>query len=152
VPDKTIASAFAVHLGQRAEEQVDGDVLAARALQFVHQQQAVDHRHLPVRRDHIHVARFDLHARGDLDDRLAGDALQDRRRRAGMRGRQVQDHDKGHLGGRRHVFEQAQQRGQAAGGGADADHRNRDGTRDDALFRWRCARRVGRIVHLRYSQ
>ena len=102
-----------MHLGERAEEQVDDDVPAARPLRVDQRQRAVDHRQVVGRRDHVDVIALDLHPPGDLRHRHAGRHLQDRRGIALVRRREVQDDDERHvrLGGQ--AFEQGLDRGRA---------------------------------------
>ena len=114
--------ALAMRLGERAEEQVDDDMPAARPLRIGQRQRAVDHRQVVGRRNHVDVVALDLHPPVDLRHRHAGRQLQDRRGVALVLRRQVQDDDERHVRRRGQALEQRLDRGQPARGGADADH------------------------------
>jgi hypothetical protein len=138
---------LAVYLSKGTEEQVDGDVGTARTFQRAQAEDAVDHRHVMVGRDDVHVIGLDFDRLQDLYYRHARDALQDLVGRAVVLGRQVQDRHEGHAGIMGHVFEELDQRRQPAGGRTDADHRKRECARHDARVGGGRTGRNGGIVH-----
>jgi len=99
-----------VGVGQRAEEQVDGDLRAALALRLLQAQVAVLHGQVHGGRYHVDAVALDEGRADDLCDWHAGHVLQNFVDVAFMPGRQVHDDHESHAAVLRHVFEQGQQR------------------------------------------
>ena len=141
--------ARAMRLRQRAEEQVDGHVAAARAIGIGDVQRVVVHRQQLARRDHIDVIALDSHRPADMPHRQRRHVLQQRRHIAAVLGRQMQHDDEGHAAVGRQVLEELQQGLEPAGRCADAHHGEvqRAGCRaDPRVIRW-LGRRRGDVGH-----
>ncbi|PAV71252.1 hypothetical protein WR25_22474 [Diploscapter pachys] len=111
-----------VHIGQVAEEQVDGHMVATAALGRADAQVTVVGRQAIGRRNHIDMIALDRYWFADLAHRHAGHRLDDPVGLALVVRRQVQHHHERHVAVLRGVAEKGADCFQAAGRGADADH------------------------------
>jgi hypothetical protein len=110
-------------VGQRAEEEVDRQALAARRHRIEEVEDAVDDGHVLVRRDHVDVVRPEARAVGDLDDGDRRDAEQKLDEHPFARRIEVLDDDVGHPALRRHLAEEELERLEAPRRCADGHHR-----------------------------
>ncbi len=93
-----------MHVGQRPEKRVDGDVAAFRSGRASgHAQIPVVHRQRRARGYHIDVITLDRDRLGDLRDRDDGAGLQNPVKDAFVIRGQVHHHDEGHAGLGRHM-------------------------------------------------
>ena len=112
-----------VHVGQVAEEQVNGHVVATAAIGGGHAQVAVIGREAIGRGDDIHMVTLDRHRLGDLAHGHLRGGLDDPVGYALMIRRQVQHHHERHAAVAWHMPEQRADGLQATRGGTDAHHR-----------------------------
>ncbi len=110
-------------LCQGAEEEVDRQTQPARRRGLEQAQRAVEERHVVTGRDDVGAVGFDPHAVLDLLDLHAGVALDQLGKDALVVRRKMLHQNEGHAGLdiARNGREEGLERGQAAGGGADAD-------------------------------
>jgi hypothetical protein len=122
-------------LGQGAEEEVDRQTQPARRRGFEKAQRAVEQRHVVAGRDDVGTVGLDPHAVLDLLDLHAGVALDQLGQDAFVIGREMLHQNEGHAGLdiARNGREEGLERGQAAGGGTDAD--DGEGRRGTPLWR-----------------
>ena len=113
---------LALVLGQGAEEEVDGQALAARRRRLQQLQGAVQEGHVPARRDDVGAVGLDHHPVLHLKDAHAGVAPDELRQEALVIRGQVLDQHKGHAGIRLggHAREEGFKSPQATRRGADA--------------------------------
>jgi hypothetical protein len=114
-------AALLLVLGERAEEEVDGEVEAARRHLREEVEHAMQDGHVLVRRDDVHAVALDLLAVLDLDHGHRRRALEQLHHRALVRRVEVLDDDVGHPAVGRHVLEELLERLEPAGRRADAD-------------------------------
>ena len=112
----------ALTICERSEEDVDRSSPLLDPRDGGQLEMAVDHRHAPIRRDHVNMIR---NHRGSIDDSRHRDrrgALQHFGQPALVLRRQVQDDDVGHPAVDRDVLEERSERFDSTGGGAQANY------------------------------
>ena len=109
-------------LGQRAEEEIDGETKPPGGSRLEEVQDTVEDGHIPVGRDHIDAVRLDTHPVPDLEHLHARRALEKFGHDTLVRRVQMLDDDKGQAAFFRHMPQELFQRLQSAGRSADADY------------------------------
>ncbi len=117
--------AFMLVLGERAEEEVDRQAMAARRGRFQQVERAVQKGHVPVGRNDVGAVGLDRHSVLNLEDLHAGIALDQVGENAFMVRGQVLHQHKSHAwtGLGRHAGKESLKRRQTTRRGPDADNR-----------------------------
>ena len=122
-------------LRQGAEEKINGQAQPARRHRFEQVQHPVQDGHVLVRRDEVNTVRSYRGLIPDLHDAHVGGALQQLVHDSLVRRVQVLDDDKRHAAALGHAPQELFQGFESAGGGADADNRERNARRRGESFR-----------------
>ena len=129
VPDRiTQIARGAVRLRQRVQQEVERQAGAVPRLRLRHMQRAPADGKIGAGRNDIEVVARELHAVGGLDHGHRGVAGEQVDHHAFVGRIEMLDQDEGHADARRQRVDKLAARIEAAGGGADADHREIPGS------------------------